>query len=69
MPPDGPLGFVPDQLMFDPPRTRARLLEAYAALLGEDFDTLLPAHGRPIAGGAKESLREFVERGGAAPPA
>ncbi len=69
-PPDGPLGFVPDNLMFDPPRTRARLLEAYARLLDEDWDTLLPAHGRPIAGGAKEAVRRFVaEQGGAAPAA
>ena len=69
-PPDGPLGFVPDGLMFDPPRTRARLLEAYARLLDEDWDTLLPAHGRPIAGGAKEAVRRFVaEQGGAGPSA
>jgi hypothetical protein len=59
-PPDGPLGFVPDQLMFDPPRTRARLVAAYGALLDLDFDTLLPAHGDPIVGGAKEALRAFV---------
>lgn len=60
-PPDGPLGFVPDDLMFDPPRTRARLTEAYARLLELDFDTLLPAHGHPIVGGAKEAVRRFVE--------
>ena len=69
-PPDGPLGFVPDQLMFDPPRTRARLVAAYGALLDLDFDTLLPAHGRPIVGGAKEALRRFVaDHGGTAAPA
>ena len=60
-PPDGPLGFVPDQLMYDPPRTRARLLAAYAALLELDFDTLLTAHGDPVVGGAKEAVRAFVE--------
>ena len=59
-PPDGPLGFVPDQMMFDPARTRARLVEAYRALLDLDFDTLLPAHGDPIVGGAKEAVRRFV---------
>ncbi len=68
MPSDGPLGFVPDQLMSDPPRTRARLAEAYTRLLAEDFDTLLPAHGRPVVGGAKEALRAFLARGGEAPP-
>ena len=64
-PPDGPLGFVPDGLMFDPPRTRARLIEAYGALLDLDFDTLLPAHGHPIVGGAKEAVRRFVAEHGA----
>lgn len=66
-PVDGPLGFVPDGLMFDPERTRARLLEAYGALLDLDFDTLLPAHGNPIVGGAKEAVRRFVEARGALP--
>ena len=67
-PPDGPLGFVPDEMMFDPPRTRARLVEAYRGLLDQDFDTLLPAHGLPIVGGAKEAVRRFVagHEGGAA---
>jgi glyoxylase-like metal-dependent hydrolase (beta-lactamase superfamily II) len=67
-PPDGPLGFVPDEMMYDPPRTRARLVEAYARLLQEDWDALLPAHGLPIAEGAKEAVRAFVAAhgGGAA---
>ena len=59
-PPDGPLGFVPDQLMYDPPRTRARLLAAYEALLGLDFDILLTAHGDPVVGGAAAAVRAFV---------
>ncbi len=62
IPGDGPLGFVPDSLMHDPPRTRARLLEAYRGLLDLDFDTLLLAHGDPIAGGAHEALRRFVSQ-------
>lgn len=61
MPSDAPLGFVPDVLMDDPPRTKERLRQAYRALLDLDFDTLLPAHGHPMAGGAKEALRRFVE--------
>lgn len=60
-PPDGPLGFVPDQLMYDPPRTRARLVTAYAALLDLDFDILLTAHGDPVVGGAKQAVRAFVD--------
>jgi hypothetical protein len=60
IPSDAPLGFVPDSLMHDPERTRARLLDAYQGLLDLDFDHLLLAHGHPIAGGAKEALRRFV---------
>ena len=59
-PVDGPLGFVPDQLMFDPPRTRARLVAAYGAILDLDFDTLLLAHGDPIVRGAREVLGRFI---------
>ena len=62
-PPDGPLGFVPDGLMFDPPRTKAALIASYSGLLELDFDTLLPAHGRPVVGGAKEAVRRFLEAG------
>lgn len=61
MPSDAPLGFVPDALMDDPPRTRAALVAAYARLLERDLDTLLMAHGHPIVGGAREALRRFVE--------
>ena len=61
IPPDAPLGFVPDVLMDDPPRTKARLREAYARLLDLDFDTLLLAHGHPLVGGAGEALRDVVE--------
>lgn len=65
IPSDGPLRFVSDDLMFDPPRTRARLVEAYARLLDQDWDTLLPAHGLPIVGGAREAVRRFVAEHGA----
>jgi hypothetical protein len=56
------LCFVPDYLMDDPEATKAGLRDAYRALLGLDFDTLLMAHGEPIVGGGKRALREFVER-------
>lgn len=60
MPSDASLGFVPDELMDDPARTKARLLDAYRAMLELDFDHLLLAHGHPVVGGAKEALRRFV---------
>ena len=59
--PDDPLGFVPDWLMDDPPQTKAGLLAAYERLLALDFDTLLLAHGDPIASGGKEALQAFVQ--------
>ena len=54
------LAFVPDPLMDDPERTKARLREAYLGLLALDFDLLLLAHGDPIVGGAQETLRAFL---------
>jgi hypothetical protein len=66
MPGDAPLGFVPDELMHDPERTRASLAEAYRRLLQLDFDHLLLAHGHPVAGGAKEALRRFLDERSAA---
>ncbi len=60
---DGPLVFVPDDLMGDEPeKVRQGLKAAYSRLLPLEFDHLLLAHGNPWIGGAKEALREFVER-------
>ena len=56
------LGFVPDELMDDPERTKAGLRNAYRRLLDLDFDRLLLAHGDPIVHGAKDELFAFVER-------
>jgi glyoxylase-like metal-dependent hydrolase (beta-lactamase superfamily II) len=57
----GELGFVPDSLMDDPEDTKQGLKEAYARLADElEFDNLLVAHGEPIAGGARDKLREFA---------
>ena len=61
-PADGPLRFVPDELMDDPERTKAGLRAAYRRLLDLDFDRLLLAHGDPIVHGAKDELFAFVER-------
>jgi glyoxylase-like metal-dependent hydrolase (beta-lactamase superfamily II) len=54
------LGFVPEQYMDNPEETKRALRRAYAGLLDLEFDTLLVAHGTPVVGGAKESLRKFA---------
>ena len=60
---DGELGFVPDTLIGDDPPAVKRGLKA--ALLKicqqETFDHLLFAHGDPIIGGGKETLRTFCQ--------
>jgi hypothetical protein len=62
---DGPLGFVPDSLMDDPPVTKRGLLAACSNLLEEvDFSHLLLAHGGPVIGNARERLQELVDAGG-----
>ena len=60
---DESLRFVPDNLMDDPEDTKRGLKDAYARLANElEFENLLVAHGEPIAGGARERLREFASR-------
>jgi glyoxylase-like metal-dependent hydrolase (beta-lactamase superfamily II) len=55
------LRFVPDEHFDDPQSDQAKLKEAYSRLASElDFDVLLPAHGEPIASGAREQLRDFA---------
>jgi len=61
-PDDGPLRFVPDELIDDPERTKAGLRNAYRRLLDLDSDRLLLADGDPIVHGAKDELFAFVER-------
>lgn len=61
----GPLGFVPDSLMDDPPQTKQGLLRSCERLLAElDFDSLLLAHGGPVIGDGRERLEELVASGG-----
>jgi hypothetical protein len=61
----GPLGFVPDALMDDPPATKRGLLAACTRLLAErDFAHLLLAHGGPVIDDGRELLQELVDSGG-----
>jgi Metallo-beta-lactamase superfamily len=63
--PDGPLGFVPDSLMDDPPETKRRLLAAFGRALRDlDFDHVLLAHGGPIIGDGRAQLQDLVDAGG-----
>jgi glyoxylase-like metal-dependent hydrolase (beta-lactamase superfamily II) len=57
----GELNFVPDDYMDEPEQTKRALLESFRRLLDVDFDILLFAHGDPLAEGAKDALRGFVE--------
>lgn len=58
------LDFVPDRYIGDdPPAIHAAIRAALRELLDEPFDSILFAHGEPIAGGGKEELRRFVEEG------
>jgi hypothetical protein len=61
----GPLGFVGDPLMDDPPATKRALIAACACLLEElDFRHLLLAHGGPVIGNGRELMQELVDSGG-----
>ena len=63
---DGPLGFVPDQLIGDDPEpVKAALRERYAELAAVlQPDILLLAHGDPVVGGGAAALVEFTRSGG-----
>jgi hypothetical protein len=59
---DGPLTFVPDELLGDDPDAVGRgLRDAFARLLDLPFHHLLFAHGAPWIRGAKRALLDFVE--------
>jgi hypothetical protein len=59
------LAFVPDNLMGDDPDdVKDGLRAAYRRLADElEFDTLLMAHGAPLVGGARKTLRAFATEG------
>ncbi len=58
----GEVGFVPDSLIGDDPEgVKHRVRERCAALLDEDFEHLLFAHGDPLLGGGRDALRAIAE--------
>ncbi len=63
---DGPLSFVPDEIMVDDPRDAERvkreLKAAYLRLAEEPFDHLLLAHGNPLLDTGREALRAWASQ-------
>lgn len=61
---DGPLTFVPDDLIDDDPAqvpaVKRGLRAAYGRLCDLDWTTLLLAHGLPLVGDGRERLRAFA---------
>ena len=52
------------------PRFHSRPAESLSRLLDYEFENLLPGHGQPILGGAKEALRNLIQSGvSTSPPA
>jgi hypothetical protein len=61
LPPDGPLAFVPDQLLGDDPEGVKRgLRAAFHRLLPLAPERLLLAHGLPVVGDGRRTLEDFV---------
>lgn len=55
------LGHPPDRYIGDDPeRIKADIVEGLLPLVDEEFDTMLFAHGTPVASGGRAMLREFV---------
>lgn len=63
---DGPLSFVPDELLVDDPRDAERvrrgLKAAYLRLARRPFDHLLLAHGNPWLQDGRDALRAWARR-------
>jgi hypothetical protein len=58
---DGPVGFVPDQLIGeDAEPVKSQLTAAFERLLELDVEHLLLAHGEPVIGDGRAVLEEFV---------
>ena len=58
----GEVGFVPDNLIGDDPEAvKRQIRRRCAALLDEDFEHLLFAHGTPLLDRGREALRALAE--------
>ncbi len=58
----GEVGFVSDKLIGDDPEAVKRLVrKRCAALLDEEFEHLLFAHGDPLLGSGRDALQAFAE--------
>lgn len=63
--PDAEVGWVIDQLMDEPPKTKQALIATFTRILDQyDFEHLLLAHGLPLIGDGRAKLEEFVQAGG-----
>jgi hypothetical protein len=61
IPPDAPLGFVPDRLLGDDPESvKEGLLAAARRLVALGPEHLLLAHGLPIVGEGQRALEQFA---------
>jgi hypothetical protein len=58
----GALAFVPDSLWDDPPAEQQVVRNSLRGVLERDFDTLLFAHGEPLAEGGHAALADFVDK-------
>jgi hypothetical protein len=57
----GELGHPPDRYIGDDPEAiKADIVDGLAALVDEEFDAMLFAHGTPVPSGGKEMLRRFL---------
>ncbi len=60
-PPDGPLSFVPDELLGDDPEgVKDGLLTAFRRLVPLSPEHLLLAHGLPVVGDGRAALQDFA---------
>lgn len=58
----GVLGFVPANLWGDPRPEQQAVRDSLRGLLDREFDTLLFAHGDPLASGGHAALADFVTK-------
>jgi hypothetical protein len=62
VPPGGPLGFVPDELLGDDPEgVKTGLRAAFQRLAQLSPEHLLLAHGLPVVGDGRRTLEEFAD--------